>query len=249
MDRRRRMLEIVQRAHAKQSRNNGRIPYWTHLLSVAQIVEWAVDRAGEVTDEALRDDLFLTGLGHDLYEDTAVQRRDVELQFGERVDAWIHALTNDGDRDRTAYLERMAAAPEAVKLVKLGDLVENTASCSYAIVDMGVEWTEKTFLPIVTEMREVLSRADFVEYARTAALLRELLDYNYERLCRNIEMFRLADELSRAKSGRQPNSGAAAPLVISEEAWQRALARTRERERKEGERFKGPIFFVPSKDD
>lgn len=44
-------------------------------------------------------------------------------------------------------------------------------------------------------------------------------------------------------------SGAPAPVVISEEAWRRALARTRERERKEGERFKGPIFLVSTEDE
>lgn len=249
-DRRKQMLELVQRAHEKQSRNNGRIPYWMHLLSVAQIVDWALEVSGELPDDAARDDLYLAALGHDLYEDTAVEPIDIRLQFGERVDAWIQGMTNyDGDEDRAAYLSRMATAPEEVRVLKLADLMENTASMSYAIVDMGVEWTEKTFLPIVTEMRDVLVRTHFESLRRTAALLRGLLDYNYERLRRNVEMFRLVEESRRSVTAKRSNATTAAPTQISAEAWERALERTRERERRLGERFKGRIFPIPDEDE
>lgn len=48
------MLELVQRANEKQSRNKGRVPYWTHLLALAQIVERTLDATGEMPDPAER---------------------------------------------------------------------------------------------------------------------------------------------------------------------------------------------------
>jgi hypothetical protein len=244
------MLELVQRAHEKQSRNGGRVPYWMHLLSVAQILDWALDVADELPDDAAREDLYLAALGHDLYEDTAVQPIDVRLSYGERVDGWIQGMTNPGgDNDRAAYHRQMAAAPEEVRLIKLADMTENTASCSYAIADMGVEWMTNTFVPIIREMRDVVERTRFDKYENAAGLLSSLLAYHFERLERNLWMFELADQLKRATPGKQPGAGKAAPQQISQAAWERALARTRERERKEGERFRGRLFPIPDKED
>jgi len=241
------MLELVQRAHENQSRNNGRVPYWTHLLAVAQNLDWALELTGELNDEATREDLYLAALGHDLYEDTAVQPIDVRLQFGERVDAWVQGMTNQGgDQDRAAYVARMASAPEEVRLLKLADLLENTTSCSYAIHDMGVEWMNKTFVPIVTEMRAALERSSFTKYKATADLLQSLLAYNHERLLRNIVAFELVDTLKAQNPGKQPGTNKS-PGPISQEAWQRALEWTRER--REGERFKRRVFPVPDKDE
>jgi hypothetical protein len=243
------MLELVQRAHEKQSRNNGRVPYWTHLLGVAQILDWALHLTGEQPDEATREDLYLAALGHDLYEDTAVQPIDVRLQFGERVDGWIQGMTNEGgDQNRAAYLAKMASAPEEVRLLKLADLLENTTSCSYAIHDMGVDWMTKTFVPIATEMRAVLDKSTFSTYEATAGVLSSLLAYNYQRLLGSIDAFVLVDDLKASKPGKQPGTSKS-PGPLSQEAWNRALERTRERERREGERFKGRIFPVPDTDE
>lgn len=182
------MLELVKKAHAKQSRNNGRVPYWMHLLGVAQIVEWAAHR--EVTDRALLDDLFVAALGHDLYEDTDVTREEIAERFGARVDAWIRGMTNDGDHaDRTAYLARIASGPEEVRLVKLGDLVENMSSCAYAIADMGVDWMQKFFVPVALDTSAMLRSASFDRYPRTAGALRSQMEFQLERLQANVAMW------------------------------------------------------------
>lgn len=167
------MLELAKVARAPQSRNNGRVPYWMHVLSVAEILECAIDRGGEITDAAMREDIFLAALGHDLYEDTDVGRAEIERRFGVRVDGLIQGMTNDGDQDRAAYLARMGAAPEEVRLIKLAGVVDTPAPA-------------------------------------------------------------------------KPRIGGPAPKEISEEAWERALARTRVREQKEAEQFgRLPPFPIP----
>jgi len=248
------MLALVRQAHQRQTRNNGRVPYWMHVQSVAQILEWVIERDDEIGDSMLREDLFLAALGHDLYEDTEVTSSSIRERFGERVDGWIRALTNDGDQDRAAYLDRILAAPEEVKLIKLADLLDNTASVAYGIHDLGVKWTGGTFLVIASEMGAVMRAARFERYPRTADALMSLFAFHHQRLIHAFEMHQEhAAAAARAKGGGPEVGPRTKPArhEISPEIWKRALERTRERERKEGERvFKGgKPFFIPDKDD
>lgn len=198
---RRRMLALTRTAHAGQWRNNGRVPYWMHTESVAQILETALQRSGELApDNPLARDLYLAAQGHDLYEDTTVDRAEIRHDFGERVDALIEGMTNHGgDADRAAYVAHMVTAPEEVRVIKLADMVENAASCSYGIVDLGVAWTQDFLLPILREMRAAVGRTTFDRFTRTARILTELADFHLERLERNLEMFR---QLDREKTTR-----------------------------------------------
>jgi (p)ppGpp synthase/HD superfamily hydrolase len=188
-DAKRAMLELIERGHAGQMRNGGRVPYWVHPQSVAGIVGGALDATGEA-DPALALDVFLAAQGHDLYEDTEVEPDEVARRFGARVDAFIRGMTNEeGDHDRAAYLARVAAAPEEVKLIKLGDLIDNALSCAYGQHDLGTKWTRSFFLPIAEEMRGVLAGARFERFPRAAELLRRELDFALSRLHANVASF------------------------------------------------------------
>lgn len=223
------MLELVKKAHATQFRNNGRVPYWMHLQAVAQILEWGLDIGNEIRDGRLREELYLAALGHDLYEDTSIRREEIVERFGPRIDAWIRGMTNDGDdKDPKAYLTRLAAGPEEVRLIKIADLIENSSSCSYAIPDMGTEWTRTFFMPIATETASMLLRASFPGYPRTANQMRAQMSYQISRLRQNLAMFH---SLVPAK-----NTPAPPYKEITAEEWAKALERTRrEEERKHAE--------------
>ena len=139
------MLALVKQYHAGQSRNGGRVPYWVHVQSVAEILHYALARAGDLaSDPALERDLFLAAQGHDLYEDTEASPEQIQSLFGARVDQFIRLMSNPhGDHDRAAYLRQVRLAPEEVRLIKLADLTDNTLSCAYGIHDLGVTWVRE----------------------------------------------------------------------------------------------------------
>jgi hypothetical protein len=193
VDDKRRMLDLMQRAHAHQTRNGGRVPYWVHPQGVAEILDQALRQSGELPgDEALARDIYLAAQGHDLFEDTAVTPDAVREAFGERVCLFMQQMTNEGgDADRAAYLAKMRAAPDEVRLIKLADLLDNTLSCAYGVHDLGVAWIRQFFLPIVVEMKDVLAGAELPRYPGTAKLLRDALELAHVRLVQN------ADKLDR----------------------------------------------------
>lgn len=191
------MQQLIREEHAGQTRLSGRVPYWPHCENVAQMLAEAFGKTGELAhDPALLADLTLAALGHDLYEDTDVDRREIRRSFSERVDLWIQGLTNPhGDDDRAAYVAQIRAAPEEVRIIKIADLIENTLTVAYGIQDLGVPWTESFFLPIVEEMAPVVAEASYVRYPKTAALLLPILAFALERLRGNLRRFRDAEEI------------------------------------------------------
>ena len=194
------MRRLIREAHAGQTRLNGRVPYWPHCENVAEILEEAFGKTGELADDpACLEDLVLAALGHDLYEDTDVDRRDIRRSFSRRVDRWIEGMTNPhGDEDRAAYVAQIREAPEEVKLIKIADLIENTLTVAYGIQDLGIPWTESFFLPIVEEMAPVVTEASYTRYPKTAALLLPVLAFALERLRGNLRRFREAEDKNPA---------------------------------------------------
>jgi len=185
---RRSMLEIVQKYHAPQWRNKGRIPYWHHCLSTAEILDDAICRMNEFEDASVATDLYLAALGHDLYEDTQVDPTEIKKTFGSRVDEWIRFLTNEeGDDVRENYIHKIGSAPEEVKLIKLADVTDNTLSCAYGLHDLGAEWVRTKYMPHMEEMRGVITVDRFQTYIRTATLLLQNLQFARERLENNLK--------------------------------------------------------------
>jgi (p)ppGpp synthase/HD superfamily hydrolase len=89
------------------------VPYIHHVEDVARRV------AGE--GEAVEIIAWL----HDTVEDTGASLDEIEHLFGPKVRAGVDAMTKrDGEDFFTAYLPRVAANPDAVK-VKLADAAHN----------------------------------------------------------------------------------------------------------------------------
>ncbi len=114
--------ELAARAHAGQRRAEG-TPYIVHPLRVALILaeERGVHRA----------DVVAAALLHDVLEDTDVAAGDIARCAGERVAAWVQALTkppatgvDKAERD-AAYFRALLTAPPEARLIKLADRLDN----------------------------------------------------------------------------------------------------------------------------
>lgn len=183
------MRSLVKAAHAHQSRNNGQTPYYEHCFEVAEIFENAIAQSGEFVDSLdLAADLYLAALGHDLYEDTQVTPQEIIDAFNPRVDQLIGYLTNDmSDYDREAYHQKIQDGPEEAKLVKMSDLIENSTSVANNLDKLGLKWVQEFFLPIISEMKQVIDQSAFVRFPKTAMILSGQLQERYMTLLNAIE--------------------------------------------------------------
>lgn len=184
------MLVVMKNYHAGQFRNKGRIPYWHHCLSVAEIVANAINESRELKNDNLLIAIICAAIGHDLFEDTTVERETVVKQFGSQIEELIVCLTNEeDDAHRAKYMEKIKTSSEEVALIKYADLIENTISCAYSIQDLGIEWMKNFYLPIKDETKKTLSLKKFILYPKTAAQLREQFAFAEERLVNNINKY------------------------------------------------------------
>lgn len=125
-------------AHGQQCRPNAsREPMVVHLSEVASYVR---DEAG---DEAAVACAWL----HDVVEDTQVAVGEIRDRFGQRLSEFVDLLTDPpgwaaaeltGRKVRQA--QRVAGAPDLVKLVKLADQVSNVRS---VLFDPPTDWSQE----------------------------------------------------------------------------------------------------------
>jgi (p)ppGpp synthase/HD superfamily hydrolase len=120
-------LTYASRLHARQVRKGTRIPYVSHLLSVAALV---LEHGGD-------EDQAIAGLLHDAVEDQGGQPRleEIRQRFGERVAGIVEACSDSDEADPTKkvswrerkerYLEHLREAPPEVLLVSAADKLHN----------------------------------------------------------------------------------------------------------------------------
>lgn len=187
-------LDLIQRAHAGQTRSGGKVPAWHHMARVSRILETVLGETQEGSAEE-RETVILAGLGHDAIEDTKVTEEELVRCFGSRGLEIIEGMTNRrGDADHSQYIEQVAGAEEAVRLIKFADLIDNCASVAFDLSTMGVKWTKGFFLPIVTPMMEAVLPGEFRTYPQAAEKLKGLV-----RVARDL----LLDELARFEKAGQ----------------------------------------------
>jgi CRP-like cAMP-binding protein/predicted kinase len=169
------LAAIVQDKH-RGMRSGGR-PDWQHCIDVTCDLEAALSLDADVLEEE-RETLLLASLGHDLYEDTDANRGDIASRFGQEVDQKITALTNPaGDTSVAAYLAQIHAADEAVKIIKLGDMLDNYRSVLQDTKrpptkrQLSREWFLQFFLPIVEPMFAQMEQESFRKYPKAARFL------------------------------------------------------------------------------
>jgi len=114
-------ISFAVRAHQGQLRKDGETPYAAHPCRVASILAhvFGVDDPEMLAAAAL----------HDTIEDTPTDRDDLIDAFGERVAAWVAALTKDmrlPEKEREpAFLAQITRAGPEVMVLKLADAYDN----------------------------------------------------------------------------------------------------------------------------
>jgi (p)ppGpp synthase/HD superfamily hydrolase len=132
-DRLKLVREIVTQRHVFDERQTYQgLPYTHHLIAVADVAYyWAIrfqanGRPLLTAEES--EDLVIAAWAHDLLEDTATSRKELEELFGERVAQLVWAVTNEpGEDRRTRHAHtypKIRAEPLAV-LLKLCDRLAN----------------------------------------------------------------------------------------------------------------------------
>ena len=117
-------LIFAASAHGGQRTPHG-LPYLTHVCSVAAEIVAAL-QAEPGRDEDLAVSCALL---HDVVEDTDATLGQLEVAFGAAVAAGVSALTKDVSLDKPLQmldsLDRIAAQPPEIAMVKLADRIIN----------------------------------------------------------------------------------------------------------------------------
>lgn len=162
------MIEVVEEAHADQTRNNGNVPYVQHCFNVAEILVHVLNEHDETPSEEELEVLQLIGLGHDLFEDTSVGPDQIRQRFGVVVSQGIEALSNyDGDDNTKKYLEEIRGGSDDTRLIKAADLADNTLSVYYGFHDLGADWVINFYLPIARATDEALRGSPNSTYSKS----------------------------------------------------------------------------------
>lgn len=123
------------------------------------------------------------GLLHDVIEDTAVGRAQLEIYFGREVTDLVVELTKitrpeDGCREVRASIERAAlsqASPEAQD-IKLADCISNMRSCHHMGKPFAIRWLDEKelLLPRLTKGKQSLRDEAQRELAAARQRVKEL---------------------------------------------------------------------------
>lgn len=121
-------MRLASEWHRDQTRRGSRTPYIVHPFGVAAIL----DRFG------FEEDVIITGLLHDVLEDTEIQVEEVGRQFGSRVATLVVACSevktdvSGSQRSWTdrkkEYVEVLVQAPMEARAVALADKLHNLLS-------------------------------------------------------------------------------------------------------------------------
>jgi (p)ppGpp synthase/HD superfamily hydrolase len=137
-------LGMAARAHVGQERKGKKVPYVTHPVHVAAILE----RHG------FREELVLAGLLHDTLEDTSLAESELRRAMGDEVLALVVAVTEikrDGAAERsweTRKAEQLAHLAEAgpdVAALKAADALHNVAETLEDVRALGAETVFRRF--------------------------------------------------------------------------------------------------------
>jgi (p)ppGpp synthase/HD superfamily hydrolase len=115
--------EYVKTKHAGQTRWNGKSYFDEHCVKVSQHVFNVIHYLGYNLDNETKQNLWATGLGHDLIEDTDATFDEIEKLAGINVADAIYHLTKQESESYCDYIVRVKNSSNFIAgLVKLADL-------------------------------------------------------------------------------------------------------------------------------
>lgn len=137
-----RALRIAAAAHVGQVRKGSGVPYLTHPVQVAIILE----RCGFDDDR-----VFAAAILHDVVEDTTVTLAELATQFPAEVIEWVDALSerklNEAGELRTweerkrEHLDHLAHVPVEARAIALADKLHNLEAMAYDIAHGADIWS------------------------------------------------------------------------------------------------------------
>jgi (p)ppGpp synthase/HD superfamily hydrolase len=165
-----RALDFAARAHKSQTMQGSDLPYIVHLTKVAAEVmlacayEPAVDATLAVTCALL----------HDSIEDAGITKAQLAVEFGPRVADGVDALTKrdsvpKSDRMRDS-LERIAAQPKEIAMVKLADRITNLEPAP-------AHWSAEKRAAYREEAKQILSALRGKSVWLETRLAKKILEY------------------------------------------------------------------------
>ena len=120
----RQAMGFAMKAHMGQVRKYSGAPYFTHPLSVMQIVS---------ENSNPTEPMLIASLLHDVVEDTEISLDAIDISFGAEVRELVWWLTDpsepsDGNRAVRKAMDRehLARAPYEAQTIKYADLIDNT---------------------------------------------------------------------------------------------------------------------------
>lgn len=157
---------------------SGRLNF-EHIKETADII---LEMCVEADESTLRE-LYLAGLGHDLFEDTQVDRRIVIENWGAECVRLIDELTNmKGDGDFDDYLNHLSVASIEVVLVKLADILSNLRDSLVRFETLDKQWVNSFWLPLLKRYQNVLLSRDYHQYSSVISRFRDEIAEGIRRL-------------------------------------------------------------------
>jgi (p)ppGpp synthase/HD superfamily hydrolase len=182
-------LDLIKEKHFGQTHANN-VPVWHHLERVSSRLKYLLDiyNEGEIEE---RNKIILSALGHDVLEDTNVTKEEIISSFANRGYEIIFGMTNEsGDNDVRPYVKKVTNSEEAVRLIKLSDLLDNITSVTYNIAVLTPKWVDEYFLPIVTPMKVSVLTTSFDKYPKTGEYLKLSVECAYKILLDELNRFK-----------------------------------------------------------
>ena len=131
--------DYIKEKHHGQLRIQG-TPYFLHPISVAKILE----------EKYFDYEYYVTGLFHDLLEDTNALESEILILSNENVLEAVKLLTKEKGYDELEYITNISKN-DLAKMVKLADRLHNLTEGVYADnkwKQKYIKETEKYFIPL-----------------------------------------------------------------------------------------------------
>ena len=133
------VIEYVKQKHSGQTRKQG-TPYYLHPVAVSKILK----------DKGFDTEYQISGLFHDLLEDTDTTFREIKNISNRRIAVAVLLVTKEPDYIKESYYRRIKKNDMA-RMVKLADRVHNLSEAHLADRDFQkkyIEETEKWFIDL-----------------------------------------------------------------------------------------------------
>lgn len=115
-----RALQFSAQCHDRQYRKGTRVPYWSHPVAVAFLLR----------SYGYGENIQISGLLHDVVEDTECTFDDIHQEFGSQVAEIVNWCTElpqgrPWEERKAAMIQKLRGAPDSAKAVASADKAHN----------------------------------------------------------------------------------------------------------------------------